>query len=412
MKYFACSGLLLTLLVSVPACNEKEGATTPSGTAGAGGSVASPAELQAGADGGDEPRKGERGSSCNSTSDCEDELSCVVTHDCPGGVACANKSCQPSNFGLMGTGKRCHVSECATTADCCGDMPLRAPAKCENRDSICNRPTLTGCSAIRCASSADCGQGTCGGKCSIGGATCLVLADCAANTCDTSLEPDTCSVSGTDCSTLTCTTNTCSLPYCNCANPEYAPTSPICTDPDCEGICGFACENDRCVIDNRCTGDAQCAALTPFCNDGKCQQCRSSDDCEDEECIEGRCGPACEGDSQCGLFEACQAGKCVHVGCATDRECVLQAGENAPTQDPRLARCRVDNGVGTCVFPCDIDAQCAPTEVCFEGVCKYIGCDSDSECKTIAGLHNLPVPTPERPWITSAVCKVEDTAQP
>jgi hypothetical protein len=98
------------------------------------------------------------------------------------------------------------------------------------------------------------------------------------------------------------------------------------------------------------------------------------------------------------------------VGCRSDRECVLQAasGKTVTSQDPRLAKCNVQNGLGTCVFPCDVDAQCAPSEVCLNGVCKYIGCETDAECKTIAGLHNLPVPTPERPWTTTAVCRPDE----
>lgn len=128
----------------------------------------------------------------------------------------------------------------------------------------------------------------------------------------------------------------------------------------------------------------------------------------------GHCGPACKADTQCALFEACQAGECVFVGCRSDRECVLQAraANAAPTQDPRLAKCNIENNLGTCVFPCEIDAQCASTEVCLSGVCTYIGCETNSECTTIAGLHNLPAPTPDRPWTTTAVCEAEDAPTP
>ena len=423
MKRLATFGLSVVLLAAAAAmgCKEKDtpsavpANTAGSSSSGTGGGGGTAPDAQAGGDGATEVRKGERGSSCNATSDCQDDLSCVVTQDCPAGVACANKSCQPSNFGLMGTGKSCRVTDCKTTNDCCGDMPQQAPAKCANRDSICNRPTLAGCTTISCATSAQCGKGSCSGKCLLDATNCLTTANCAANTCDTTKDPDTCTVSKQDCSSFTCTATTCSLPYCNCINPDYLPTSPICTDPDCEGICGFACVKDRCVVDNRCTSDASCGLQTPFCNQGKCEACRTSDDCKDKECVDGHCGPACEADSECALFEACQTGKCVYVGCRTDRECVLmagQAGAAAPAQDPRLAKCSLESGPGTCVFPCDIDAQCAPSEVCFEGICKYIGCESDAECKTIAGLHNLPVPTPERPWITSAVCEVTDSAKP
>ncbi|MDF3067874.1 MAG: hypothetical protein K0R38_3475 [Polyangiaceae bacterium] len=399
-------GSLVALGLGLACSKGNESVPPAPQTAGSSGSTAAPIEAAGGHDS-TEVRRGERGSSCDSTSDCEDDLSCVVTHDCPVGVACSNKSCQPSDFEVVGTGKSCHVSDCKTTADCCGDMPQVAPTKCANRASICAKPTLTGCTAIRCATTADCGPGTCGGKCSLDAKPCLTTADCAVNTCDTAAEPDVCALSATDCSTFTCTVNTCSLPLCNCQNPEYDPTHPICTDPDCEGICGFACEDERCVVDDGCTSDSECAATTPFCSAGECTECRTREDCEDEECVAGRCGPRCEADTQCALFEACQAGECAFVGCRSDRECVLHAvtGKSAVSQDPRLAKCSVQAGLGACVFPCEIDAQCGPSEVCSEGTCKYIGCETDSECKTIAGLHNLPVPTPQRPWSTTAVCR-------
>ncbi|HEY3252398.1 MAG TPA: hypothetical protein VGJ91_00565, partial [Polyangiaceae bacterium] len=147
---------------------------------------------------------------------------------------------------------------------------------------------------------------------------------------------------------------------------------------------------------------------------GVCGECRSSADCKNAECIDGHCGPACKVDTQCALFEACQAGECVYVGCRSDRECVLQARSSTATlpQDPRLAKCNIEGSTGTCVFPCEIDAQCASTEVCLAGVCKYIGCETDSECTTIAGLHDLPAPTPDRPWVTTATCRPEAPATP
>jgi hypothetical protein len=418
-------GLVLLALGLCLACEKKDGTTgdpTPSaGTSGSGGSSTTPVDTTSmGGDSAEPVRKGERGSSCDSTADCEEDLTCIVTHDCPAGVACANKSCQPSNFNLMGTGKRCHISECKTKADCCGDMPAQAPAKCANRDSICTQPTYPGCTTgLTCVLGSDtCGKGTCSGRCNYDGKACLTSAECAQNTCDPVTE--FCTVTQTSCSVasgLSCTTitNTCTLtPTCNCVNPDYEPTHDICTDEDCEGICGFTCEDDRCVVDDRCAGDEECPATTPFCNAGTCGECRTTDDCDDEACISGHCGPECKADTQCGVFEACQQGACVYVGCRSDRECVLQAGSAsaAPSQDPRLAKCSIASGVGTCVMPCEIDAQCAPSEVCLAGVCKYIGCETDSECKTIAGIHDLPVPTPERPWSTTAVCQPEDSAAP
>jgi hypothetical protein len=380
-------------------------------SSGTGGGATAGGSDAGGAPDDDSVRKGERGSSCDSTNDCADDLSCVVTQDCPVGVSCANKSCQPSNFGLIGTGNRCYVHECSTKADCCGEMPETAPAKCDKRTSICNTPTLLGCTATLCTSDATCGPGTCNpAVCSLSGGSCMTTTDCALNTCDTSTM--LCTVSQTDCSVSACVSNLCPTRICNCQNPEYMPTAAICSDPDCEGICGFTCQEERCVVDTRCTADAQCGATTPFCDDGACVACRTSEDCEDEECVNGQCGPECETDTQCKLFEACQANECVYVGCRTDRECVLQAGAAPSGQDPRLAKCQIEEGQGTCVFPCEIDAQCAPSEVCLEGMCEYIGCETDTECKTIAGLHNLPEPSPERPWVTSVQCRPESAAAP
>ncbi len=372
-------------------------------------------------------KKGERGSSCDSANDCDDDLSCIVTDNCPVGVACANKSCQPSNFEIIGTGKQCKIQQCETKADCCGDMPLDAPEKCKVRDNVCFRPTAPGCETVVCTEDAECGAGRCTGVCAYDSEDCMSATDCAPNVCDlgsggsngtgggsggdgsggsgASGGTGTCSLSGTTCtSDANCGTNSCSSVYCRCENPDYDPEDPICDDEDCDGICGFTCENELCVIDDSCGVDEDCLdASVPYCSDGACVECRMDEDCEDEECLNGHCGPLCESDVECGLFEMCDDNQCKYVGCQSDRECILSASETQD-QDPRLYQCHVVDGIGTCRFPCDIDAQCPRTQVCLDGLCEYIGCESDSECKTIAGLHNQPLPTDEQPWTTTAIC--------
>jgi hypothetical protein len=419
VKRLKLCGLVLVALAFPLACNQKDDPATPTipatpsgGSGGSGGSATVGPEAAGGTPGEEMVRKGERGSSCDSTSDCADDLSCIVTHDCPAGVSCANKSCQPSNFGLMGTGKVCVIHECSAKADCCGEMPDTAPKKCDVRTSVCSTPIVAGCTVKNCVADKDCAPGTCGKAfCSLSAtAECSTTADCAVNTCNPSTMR--CSVTQTDCSVVGCALNTCPTHYCNCQNPDYLPTSPICTDPDCEGICGFNCEEERCVVDKQCGQDIECAATAPFCAAGKCAECRTKDDCKDKDCVDGHCGPQCEADTQCKVFEACQTGKCVYVGCRSDRECVLKAGNTTPTQDPRLSKCHVADGVGTCVYPCEIDAQCAVSEACIAGVCEYLGCETDDECNSIAGLHNLPAPSPERPWVTTAQCRVPTKAAP
>jgi len=425
------------------------GVTASGGQASTGGTTS-----LGGASGGQAQVLGERGSSCDSSSDCQENLSCIVTAGCPVGVACANKTCQPSNFDIVGTGKQCHVVQCQEREDCCGDMPLDAPEKCDVRNITCNQPTLPGCSAITCTTDDQCGAGNCAGYCIYDTLTeCLSGTDCVQNVCDfgsggtgsggtgsggtgsggtgsggtgsggigsggtgsggtgSGGAPSygTCTLSGSICyDNSDCPTNSCSSIYCHCENPDYDPSAEICEDPDCEGICGWTCTEEQCVVDTSCHVDQDCLASgLSFCDDGTCVECLTSDDCEEEECTFGRCGPECEADTQCGLFEVCQDESCVYVGCQTDRECVLSAQGQASEQDPRLSVCVSEDGVGICVFPCEIDAQCAPTEICSGSVCEYIGCETDGECKTIAGLHNQPPPTDDKPWTTTAECRAD-----
>ncbi len=378
-----------------------------------------------------EEQKGQRGSSCDSASDCEDGLSCIVTDNCPAGVACANKSCQPSNFDIIGTGKQCQLKECESELDCCGELPTEAPEKCAGRENICFRPSAPGCVVQACTEDAECGGGRCTGICTYDQEDCTVPTDCAPNTCvfaagsggsgsggnasggDSSggsgNTTGTCSLTGQTCiSDANCSTNSCSSVYCRCENPDYDPEDPICEDEDCEGICGFTCEGERCVVDTSCSVDEDCISqVAPYCDEGACVECKTNDDCDDEECIGGHCGPVCESDTECGLFESCKNNECVYVGCQTDRECILSA-VSSEGQDPRLFECFVEDGIGTCRFPCEIDAQCPTTQVCLDGLCEYIGCETDAECKTIAGLHNQPLPTEERPWSITARC-VDDS---
>ena len=99
------------------------------------------------------------------------------------------------------------------------------------------------------------------------------------------------------------------------------------------------------------------------------------------------------------------------MGCRSDRECTLipdaQALGLAPGFDPRLLRCHTEDGVGRCLIPCQTDAQCPPTEVCTGGLCKYIGCETDSECKTIAGVHNQDRRAGQ-PWISTVECRQDE----
>jgi hypothetical protein len=335
---------------------------------------------------------------------------CSVKNDCAEGLSCIRGLCEPTSFGLLPSGKECVQIDCTTSADCCGKLSPDIPEKCRGRAAFCLQK-LPGCVAEPCSRSRDCGGGAvCTGHCVVTNGECSGNVDCLANKC----LGGTCSLNFTACSTdADCAANLCSGGTCSCANPSYEPTNPICLDKDCDGLCLWACEDSRCVIPSTCESDDDCLGAKPMCVKGQCVECESSADCSfDKICRQGSCETPCDGDANCPLFEACQAGECINVGCRSDRECTLLPDVNAlelpPGFDPRLLRCHTENGVGRCLIPCQTDAQCAATETCSGGLCKYIGCDSTEECKTIIGLHDQ-LASDTQPWIPSVECRADDT---
>lgn len=164
---------------------------------------------------------GERGTSCEAKNDCGADYSCI------GGV------CQPANFDINSTMKECYRVECAEAADCCGDKPLDAPAKCRAVDLICS-PTVAGCSTgDSCSNPDSCNGGTCTGlSCSSTFGSCLDTGDCEQDECIFTniglggAAMGECRLSFTTCmSDAQCnTSNTCGgLGSCDCYNPNYNP---------------------------------------------------------------------------------------------------------------------------------------------------------------------------------------------
>jgi hypothetical protein len=193
---------------------------------------------------------------------------------------------------------------------------------------------------------------------------------------------------------------TCINRSCNCANPNYNPADPICTDTDCTDICTLRCQEERCVEDSSCEEDIDCIQFgQPFCLDAVCVECMADEDCNEtlgETCIENRCDTPCLQDAECPLFQRCDidTGECIEFGCTTDRECVLAASRgNIPSgEDARLARCLPsdeDAAIYACKIPCENDGSCAQFEICEQGFCRFIGCDNDEECRAYLGLQNI-----------------------
>ena len=334
---------------------------------------------------------------------------CSVKNDCAAGLSCIRGVCEPTSFGLSPSAKECVQIDCTANADCCGKLPAEIPSKCHGRAALC-LAKLPGCLTESCSRSRDCaGGGVCTGRCAVSSGECSGNVDCLANKCLSG----SCSLNFTACgSDADCAANVCTGGSCDCDNPSYEPQNPLCVDPDCDGLCLWACESSRCVIPTDCQDDNDCFGGKPMCVKGTCVECADSADCSfDKACRAGSCETPCQSDANCPLFEACQAGECIHVGCRSDRECTLLPDVNAldlPSGfDPRLLRCHTENGIGRCLIPCQTDAQCAVTETCSGGLCKYIGCETDSECKTIIGLHDQ-VSSDQQPWIPSVECRADD----
>ena len=343
---------------------------------------------------------------------------CQARNDCQSGLACLNGVCAKNDFGLTVLPKQCDRIECAEDTDCCGDKPQAAPKKCNARAETCDSPSIAGCVQTICTSDTTCKGGTCAmGTCSTGGA-CSTKADCA----------DTCAADGfcTKSAFTACTTNaqcagTCSTRVCNCQNPTYNPADPICTDPDCKDICLLHCEDELCVKDNSCKVNADCFGVgLKMCDADRCVQCIADEDCDaakSETCLKGLCKKPCTNNEECPVFDACQMGECVYVGCLSDRECILAASRGiAPgggaavggSEDARLLKClpsEADPKISTCKVPCENDGSCGSEfEVCDKGYCKFVGCDSNEECRAYLGIENQ-MTTDAKPFVATAVCR-------
>jgi len=358
---------------------------------------------------------------------------CLARNDCDTGLACLGNICAKNEFNIEVTAKQCTRVECKKTEDCCGNKATVAPPKCDGRNEICDieNRLLPGClSTTSCTSDASCqGGGTCPmGQCQGGlsaGNVCATAGDCPRDTCN--LTTSTCTLSGNACaSDSACpyysSIVSCSTRSCNCVNPLYNPNDDICFDTDCEDVCLLRCQDNLCLEDKSCKTDAQCVALgLQICDGGRCVECTKPSECDednDETCEDGVCKKPCTQNEECPLFNDCVKGDCVYRGCTDDRECILAAArvteENPQVQaavngadDPRLYKCLAndsDPDHKTCKIPCENDGSCGQFQVCDKGYCKFVGCDSDEQCRNYLGIANQ-MTSDSKPYVSTAKCE-------
>jgi hypothetical protein len=296
-----------------------------------------------------------------------------------------------------------------------------APARCDSRDAVCTA-VIPGCAPFQnaiCTNNSACGPGTCGtGRCSNTFAVCTAASDCA-DTCDTVFGQ--CNLSGNFCTTDANCTGTCDSRRCGCSNPLYDPSNPICSDPDCTDICNLRCNEERCVPDTSCDADIDCLinGLRHCTAQGQCIECETATeeiDCpgEGEVCRDGACLVPCKLNEECPLFHQCDVGTgdCVATGCSSDRECILALSTSGSSQDARLTKCLPsdsDPTIKTCKVPCENDAACPRDfEVCNDGYCTFIGCETNEDCRGFLGIEDQ-VTTSSRPYISTAECREPTT---
>jgi hypothetical protein len=209
-----------------------------------------------------------------------------------------------------------------------------------------------------------------------------------------------------------------SYAVCDCRNPDYDPLDELCSDPECIDVCTLTCEDRQCRPNTSCETDDACLGLEQsICESVRCVECVEDEDCsedDNEECIDNVCDKPCEVNEECPLFNECDDGECVYVGCQSDRECVLAANsgplrfdEPGPGGEPRLAEClesEEDSDLKVCKVPCENDVECpSDFDLCVDGFCKFMGCDSDADCRAFLGLEGQEL-TEERPYFTTTEC--------
>jgi hypothetical protein len=78
----------------------------------------------------------------------------------------------------------------------------------------------------------------------------------------------------------------------------------------------------------------------------------------------------------------------------------------AGADDPRLYKCLAndaDPDHKTCKIPCENDGSCGQFQVCDAGYCKFVGCDSDEQCRNYLGIANQ-MTSESKPYVAKAKC--------
>jgi hypothetical protein len=156
-----------------------------------------------------------------------------------------------------------------------------------------------------------------------------------------------------------------------------------CSQYQSQCVCEKTCTDHACVAktNSHCATSLDCAGGT--CLNGHCGECSKDTDCgKDYICESNQCQLGCLHDEACGSLSSCKAGRCEARGCESNRECALAL-------ELRDAVCQK----GVCGMPCKNDAECGrpngELNTCSDGICKFVGCDTDAECAAFS-VYSYP----------------------
>ncbi|HEY3500924.1 MAG TPA: hypothetical protein VGK73_39800 [Polyangiaceae bacterium] len=287
------------------------------------------------------PALGAMGETCVLTSDCQPTLVCLPSNGTTGSVGV----CTPKESGVEATGKTC-TAECAEDADCC-ELPVEEHATLGVKSCTELEALLEG---VDCATSVD----------PLELRRCFALA----TYCECEDDPWACDdgacVYAADCSATGVVPGGC---------PEYTRSGmPLSNFCDTEGSEQCRAPASGCMDDDECTMAYVADDPSDTCVEGECV------------CHSGSCLRSCDSDLDCAAGKICDDDSevCVPAGsCTSDVACQRQTGDYRAT-------C-TDAGICTVACLADIDCNAltggALVNVCTDGTCQPIGCDSDDECE-------------------------------
>ena len=288
----------------------------------------------------DSQRKSRRGETCSFTNDCKNTLACV------------NGVCIQDDFPVAVEAKECVLIECRNEDDCCGDNFVPSSdcdyyaGLCENAQNACETRLAS------CTSVIESCRGNSGDLCG------TALQECS----DGSMTG--CAYVESECSF------TCREGITTCQDANACSSTSECDQAEDVCACNLQCSDNRCIEAREACGVPADCGENLVCDDGECVECADDDGCRNGlVCEEGSCIAACRVVSDCPLFSECNGGHCEHVGCTSNRECVLFTGSGA-------AVCLN----AQCIEPCQANSQCGPLQACVNAECTFLGCENDSDC--------------------------------